>query len=965
MTTEYRGGIGRETAGRRSKPGSQKPSLGPLEAACDSVIAAAADALAAVDGRLADARSAEATALKRAEREAAMARTAAGNQLHAKLSRALEALDEATTALDFGCRGAAWNDSIWSSASAEVLDTAEAVRVGDLVLRPRHGSPTNQPVEVPLLVPLLDHGNVLVRTREPAKANALFQSVTLRALTATGPGQLKVHLHDPMASALSALFTGLRTTHLGGFPASGVTDQDLRSLLEDLTADVRRISNLYRGRPFDLGAFLADSGQPVEPYQLVIIADYPRGVSRESNDLLATLLRSAPKFGISFVIHVDPDATPERDVDPTLITQGQFIVDLTTDPGRCSAFPDYEVVLDPPPPPELTEQVVARIVADSEHVAVPAAPFPTLPDHEVWNESSRDHIETAFGVAANEPVVLRLGDDRDQRHHVLVSGTDRRDKTNLLMTIVHGFAQRYSPAELEMYLLDLEDGTTLRPLSDPDDGTGWLPHARVLGLEPDRHFGAAVLAHLVQECEQRARAMKPTGDSFARHRDEQPDAAVPRILTVIDEFHVLFDADDDLGQQALADLKRLAEQGPTYGIHLMLASQALPDTATTLAERDDILAEFSVRLTVENSTAESRVAHDQENAETSRRRDRSQVLVSVDIGATGADDPAVVYSTTPESLAKLRQRLWQHGHDRPPTSFVGAKPASLTDEITVLQQMRDAARSNPRSRLALLGTPVAVDATPTGVSLSADTGGHLALVGSGTPQAANADDPTSADEQDLAVGILQSAALSIALQHPDGDARFTIVDLQQPDEADKRQHQDLLFTLRQLGATADAADEADMTSVLENAAEELRIRQNDAGLRTITHYLMILGVDRARGLDGSDAPNGDSGPLTRFRELLRSGPSLGIHLLGWWSNARTFQDHTDFETSDLINGLVVLRCPSDAVTDLLGPSVAGPSHANRVLLRDRSRSTVPEMLVPFASLTRQQLRDLTLQEWDR
>jgi hypothetical protein len=124
-------------------------------------------------------------------------------------------------------------------------------------------------------------------------------------------------------------------------------------------------------------------------------------------------------------------------------------------------------------------------------------------------------------------------------------------------------------------------------------------------------------------------------------------------------------------------------------------------------------------------------------------------------------------------------------------------------------------------------------------------------------------------------------------------------------------------------------------------------------------------MDRARGLNDIDLMAGGTAPIDQFRELLRNGPPLGIHLMGWWGNARTFRDHLGFEASGLIDGLVLFRVPASEVTDLLGPFVTWTPQANRALLQDASQSDEPQPLVPFAPLTRQQLSSLLLQEWDQ
>ncbi len=963
MSDQYRGGVGRETVGRRATSPVQGPSLGPVQAACDSVITAAAEALAGTEGRLVEARSAEGTEIKQAEREAAKARTASDNQLQARLSQARQRVNQAVTVLANGVQSASWTSPDWGSICPAVLDVAHTLRLGQLALVPGRGSPTSETLKFPLLVPLLNTANLVLRTKTGADVTAVIQAAVLRALASTGPGQLEIHLHDPAVRSTLAPFAGLRAANPDLFPSSGATDQNLCELLDGLTQDVRRISDLYRGRPFDLAGFRADTDQPIETFQLIVLLDYPRGVSKESNDLLATLVRTGPTCGISFLIHFDPSAAPEREVDPTIVIGKQPLLDLKVTPPRHSAFPEFEVSLDPPPPLALTEQALEQIVAGAKQAAAPVIPFIQLPDSQIWTESSRDRIEATFAVAGHEPVVLRLGDEQEQRHNVLVSGAVGQGKSNLLMAIVHDLAQRYSPAELEMFLLDFKDGVTLYPLSDRGDGQGWLPHAKVLGLESDRQYGAAVLAYLVAEFERRSQVMKPFGDNLTRYRLAQPNEPMARMLVVIDEFQVLFETDDDLCHEALADLERLAKKGRAYGMHLILASQTLSGITTMLAKQDGIFSQFPIRLALKNSAAESRVVLDQQNTEAAKLRYRGEAIINVDFGAPGANSRAVVMSATPDEMARLRGRLWSRGHHESPAVFDGTKPALLTDELASLQQLRDRARTKVSSRLALVGKPIAVRTEPIGVPFSPDTGRHLALIGAGATQSTQAGGPIS-NEQNVAVGALQAAALSLALQHPEGDAIFSVLDLLPQEDSTGAQMADFVTTLGQLGAAVDVVHADGVGSAFGALGSELQARTSSADERALTRYVLGFGLDRARGLSDINLMGGGVAPIDHIRELLRSGPPLGMHLLGWWGNARTFRDHLGFEASGLIDGLVLFRVPASDVTDLLGPFVTWTPQPNRALLRDASQSDEPEPLVPFAPLDRRELRLLSLREWD-
>ena len=58
----------------------------------------------------------------------------------------------------------------------------------------------------------------------------------------------------------------------------------------------------------------------------------------------------------------------------------------------------------------------------------------------------------------------------DASPHALVGGPSGSGKTNLLLTMIASLAARYSPDELELYLLDFKEGVSFAQFA-PGRGT--------------------------------------------------------------------------------------------------------------------------------------------------------------------------------------------------------------------------------------------------------------------------------------------------------------------------------------------------------------------------------------------------------------------------------------------------------------------------------------------------------------
>ena len=74
-------------------------------------------------------------------------------------------------------------------------------------------------------------------------------------------------------------------------------------------------------------------------------------------------------------------------------------------------------------------------------------------------------------------------------------------KSNLLHVLIHQLALRYSPEELELYLLDFKEVEFNVYLTER------LPHARVIASRADREFGLSVLRRFREEIGRRQRLL--------------------------------------------------------------------------------------------------------------------------------------------------------------------------------------------------------------------------------------------------------------------------------------------------------------------------------------------------------------------------------------------------------------------------------------------------------------------------
>ncbi|MCL1800134.1 MAG: FtsK/SpoIIIE domain-containing protein [Promicromonosporaceae bacterium] len=161
--------------------------------------------------------------------------------------------------------------------------------------------------------------------------------------------------------------------------------------------------------------------------------------------------------------------------------------------------------------------------------------------------------------------------------HLLIAGTTGSGKSQVLQALILALAGQHSPNELVLALVDFKGGASFGPC--------WqLPH--VIGSVTDLEAGMAgrALIGLRAELDRRKRVLHGAGVADI---SELPPDVVPRLVVVFDEFRALTEELPD----AVSQLLRLAAQGRSLGVHLILATQR-----ATGAVGPEMAANVSARL---------------------------------------------------------------------------------------------------------------------------------------------------------------------------------------------------------------------------------------------------------------------------------------------------------------------------------------------------------------------------------
>ncbi|MER7459185.1 FtsK/SpoIIIE domain-containing protein [Micromonospora sp. NPDC126480] len=885
-------------ADRRARLAAQvRRTLGEALGATRTRVGAARTELAAERDRLDRVRRAAAAVPDRvgAERDRRLAEI---DKRHAaRIAELAQRAADAARRESPGAASAGWPG--WRPTPAGRGEPPGALRVGTLAVPGADA--------VPALVPLLDAGHVeLVGADRPA-GEAVVSALLLRALGRADPGAVRLTGYDPehLGGGLAG-FAPLGTAGLLTFVGPG----GLGRLLDDLVEQIRRInSTVLAGEHASLRELAAATGRRPEPWRVAVLLGGEEP-SRHERGQLDRVVRTGAACGVHLVVR--GLELPEH---PT-------VTRLRVEPGRAHLVGAPPVDLDPPPPAALVTETCRELAARVNAGPAPT-PFNDLlpPPDRMWREDSSTGLTAPIGEGPHgRPVLLTLG---DYPPHALIGGPSGTGKTNLIFAWIGALAARYSPAELEFYLLDFKEGVSFARFAQGRRDPSWLPHMRLVGINvnTDREFGLALLRFLAEELRRRADAAKKHEvTKLAELRTVDPTGHWPRIVAVVDEFQMLLAGRDAVAREAADLLEDLARRGRSQGIHLVLASQDVRGIEA-LWGRPALVAQFTLRIALPKAL---RILAERNDA--AQSLPRHHAVVNAESGLTEGNEIARIPSAGDwETWSELQHRLWRM---RPPD----AAPARLFDGDAI-PRLADApdfrALAAPetgtlRAPVALLGEIIDVQARSAALRLPRAPGRNLAVLG------------TRVDE---ACAVLDAAARSLARQHRPGTARFSIACLDpDADPAARALYEDL---------ADDAAwyDEESVTELMAETAAGLGAPGSGS-----PHYLLLFAVDAAAGALTTRV-GGRTG-LEQLRRVLHDGPERRTHVLAWWRGVARMRADLGGPAArtDQIGAWVALDTHGGELGSSLYPGTGGPDWYPRPwrgLFFDRAVHRTGQTIIPY------------------
>ena len=328
-------------------------------------------------GRVAQRLSGLEGAIGAASRQVAEAEQSRESASHAAAERSREAFNPiasraASSARELPTVLQPWSSAVWDSWSLDD-ETNLGLRFaygGVLIPKPdpRLGSNAEfgAGLRIPWAFPLHDSWYLMHDGPSRATAHGFVRSMMLRQVLSVAPGEVKFCVFDPVGLGQSAGdlldLAEYDADLIGGKVWS--SSRDLEARLAELSAHIELVIQKYLRTSYQtIDEFNDAAGEVAEPYRMLVLFDFPSGLTAESAARLKSIVENGPRCGVFTLMVVDASVQAPYGVDvaqlPTsmrrLNLQGGFSDNL--DGYQLEASFEHDVL------PERTE--VAKRIIDS------------------------------------------------------------------------------------------------------------------------------------------------------------------------------------------------------------------------------------------------------------------------------------------------------------------------------------------------------------------------------------------------------------------------------------------------------------------------------------------------------------------------------------------------------------------------------------------------------------------------
>lgn len=472
-------------------------------------------------------------------------------------------------------------------------------------------------INAPVILDLKKCGNVILHLKEEdtyARIDKEFINQTiLKFLLAFPPNKIKFRLIDIANKAdFSSLIslTKINTDILlnGIIRDSRKLEDSIRDMEQLMyTVDESKLSYNNVSNIFEYNKSFETNPQC---FHLFVLTDFPNGISEDLAQRVFNIMQHGNKAGIFTLLVCNYAAHPahnwdEGEVVKTIEKMKEYALNVLDSRGielkvDCDSF-GLPLAINKELSIERLPQIIEMLQANAESTKQKNVLIDTMfGETDASSKSSKGILPAAevldipIGVRGGEVQTLKLETNGGVSPHAVVIGGTGSGKSNLLHTIILSTCYRYSPEEVNLYLIDFKGGNEFKFYEANGIKENQIPHIKLTGLTSDVEDGIAILNNLQNVLADRQEKFRKANVSDIVQYC-QAGHKMPRLFVIVDEIQELFERDDKLGQKAIDILRELFKLGRAYGITILWASQNIPNAPGL---RDKVISQIGNRISL-------------------------------------------------------------------------------------------------------------------------------------------------------------------------------------------------------------------------------------------------------------------------------------------------------------------------------------------------------------------------------
>ena len=438
-------------------------------------------------------------------------------------------------------------------------------------------------IEVPKVLDFPFNKNMYVVGYEQ---NELIHQIALRILFALPIGKVNFYIYDSkgLGSSFDKFNTLLKEETI--FPNKKIlTDKkELKETLENVLAYISDLrQNKFNSETKnweEYNRMLYSKGKYKEmlPYKVFLFNDVPEGMGEEEFENFRKLLINSKDCGFLIIYSFNEIILEAEDMRSNIkalelkkcIANSYPLETIFNNKTDILDLKNIEIknLSERTPDRYLFEEKINIYKSQLEILNKNENQFEDFLDFEnIFNKSSKEGLDIPIGYTVDNNLLnTEIGDNVV---HYLIGGSTGSGKSTFLHSIILSMCSRYSPEELNIFLLDFKEAVEFNIYAQDNI----LPHATLIATDADINFGLSVLQYICNVIKERATLFKRYECKDIRGYREKSGEKLPRMILIMDEFQILLQS--ELNSKVIEKMLIIAKQGRSYGIHMILSTQTL------------------------------------------------------------------------------------------------------------------------------------------------------------------------------------------------------------------------------------------------------------------------------------------------------------------------------------------------------------------------------------------------------